>query len=244
MIAKDLIVWAIAALIITGFIYHESKDFTAAATILLALSTAYLAKDSNKNIALSKDNLAEQRLEKEMDRIIRPLFKIKDEFEKHEYMRYPSDSVSIEFWKMIEADKYLAPSDLRECIETYLEACETWNKKLENIKMYDALIEDGRAGVSDYTIERFPDGERDHLHFQIFYSLPQKHDKDQRLQDLQAFLDQKAPKPKLREAISKLMTLINEDTVLEKEREVLRKKVIQRYNDLTKRMDLIRESLE
>ena len=52
---RDLIMWATAITLVVGTLIVSPRDFTAAATIALALSTFVLASDSRNNIQLSEE---------------------------------------------------------------------------------------------------------------------------------------------------------------------------------------------
>ncbi|MFA6371917.1 MAG: hypothetical protein WCW68_04770 [Methanothrix sp.] len=78
---RDLIIWAIAIILVAATLIASPKDFTTAATIALAFSTIIMASDSRNNIRLSKNTVLEEHLIREMQGLIKLLYTRRDEYE-------------------------------------------------------------------------------------------------------------------------------------------------------------------
>ena len=98
MLVRFIEVIFFIGLLITAFVI---KDWTAAATFALALATFALVRDSSKNIEVSKNSLIKEDLTREMEQLIKPLYKNRDRFEDYE-SAYVFSSSTDNFWKEIE----------------------------------------------------------------------------------------------------------------------------------------------
>jgi hypothetical protein len=216
----------------------SSKDFTAAATIALAFATFGLAKDSSKNIEISKNNLAEERLRREMDKLIKPLYENRNEFEGLEYVHAYNDFDAINFWKRIEADKYLANKDLRELIEYYLKLNADWYK---NFKATRDKIKDAYWG--DQVNLSNPYARSSELMDRIRY-LPRNDLKEEQLNYINELLKKIDSEHEIIKYLNEYKSLIEKDTELEPIRLKLLNSVINRYQKLEEKIDEIHETLE
>jgi hypothetical protein len=132
--------------LVAGTLIVSPKDFTAAATIVLAFSTFVLANDSRNNIQLSKNTVLGGHLIQEMQNLIKLLYTRRDEYEYLERVHIPYFEAeedlrewqdrAEDFWRDIDANKYLAPNDLRHVIEEY----KRISKNLINGKVYILLV--------------------------------------------------------------------------------------------------------
>ena len=212
--------------------FMEIFDPVAIATILLAAATFALVKDSSKNIEISKNNLLEEHLVKEMEKLIKPLYKNRDELEYYELVHAFAYKEAQDFLSDIEANKYLAHKELRILIESYLKINREEYDKYTNIKgkVWQAYF-DGEAknGIEIYRdFERLPTGDK-YEHILYYEMIVEKFTK---------------PGSDLRKSIQEFIKLIKEDTNLKSERSNLQDKVIDRYNELEKKIEEIRDALE
>jgi hypothetical protein len=256
------IIWAIAIVLVVGTLIASHKDFTAAATIALAFATFVMARDSSNNIKISKNNLSGEHLIREMQDLIQPLYISKDEYEYRErvhipYFNYEEDFRELEneaedFWKDIDANKYLAPIDLRHLIEAYIEANSEWyDKYRENLnKLKESLKKEDRAAIRNLLQEAPRDERLDQASVIFdyrFMNLPQRNIKERRIKEIKELIGQLTqlnPESEFVKHIKDFLALIEEDTVLEAIRSDLRAKVIYRYEELETEIDKIRTSLE
>jgi hypothetical protein len=229
-------------------------DPVAIATILLAAATFALVRDSSKNIEISKNNLVEERLVKEMEDLIKPIYMERDVLEYREWVHVPyydeTRSYELwkeeakEFWNRLEADRYLAPADLRKLIQDYSQTNKDWLAKQERLAK---LIKD--ALTKENKIKLCKDAPRDHYdvwpgYFDYrFINLPGSKDKDKRKEEIKELTDGLDPASESIKYIEEFVRLIDEDTILEAKRSSFKEKVIERYGELEREMDKVRNSL-
>lgn len=229
----------------------EILDPVAIATIILALATFALAKDSSKNIKIFKNNLVEEHLVKEMEDLIKPIYMERDKFEYYEWVHVPyyDETRSFErweddahiFWDRLEADRYLAPKDLREMIKVYSETNKEWRNLQKGLadRIRDALTKEDKIGLCTgaprYHLDVVP------CYFDYrFINLPRSEDKAERKEKIKELTDQLDPGSESRNRIEEFVKLIDADTVLEAKRTEFKTKVINRYEMLEKEIDEIR----
>jgi len=226
---KDLLIWIIVIILFVG-VYIFAKDLTAAATIALAFATFTLARDSSKNIEISKNNLIKEHLTREMKQLIIPMYKNRDLFEYNE-SHHVGDLSRDTFWNDIDNNRYLAAEDLRESIELYLRTIEELYQKPQSIR------ENIRSAYQK---------EKDHIQVDLdtilnkIGSFPRKDERCEELKKISEKLDRES------EVLLYVKEYIDivENNNLEDRRSKLRNKVISRYEELEKKMDEIRKSLE
>lgn len=100
---------------------------------LAALATAFLTLNQQR---INLTVIREERYFKEMDLLVKKLFQNKDRYElfepHHVDPNNPEEKREAdEFWREIRENKYLAPKELRDIIERYLELI---NKHEQNIQ--------------------------------------------------------------------------------------------------------------
>jgi hypothetical protein len=245
---------ATESLEITAFL--EIFDPVAIATIILAAATFALAKDSGKNIEISKNNLLEEHLAREMEELIKPIYMKRDHLESLEYVHIPyyNETISFErwteesddFWKLLEADRYLAPKDLREIIRDYSQANKEWHKKRGELanKIRDALTKENKRELCEEAPTdrylRITPGYFDYR----FINLPPSDNKAERKEKIKVLTDRLEPNSDSSNIIKEFVKLIDEDTVLEEKRALFKEKVTVRYEELEKMIDQIRDTLE
>jgi hypothetical protein len=280
---RDLIIWAIAIILVAGTLIVSPKDFTAAATIVLAFSTFILASDSRNNIQLSKNTVLGGHLIQEMQDLIKLLYTRRDEYEYLERVHIPYFEAeedlrewqdrAEDFWRDIDANKYLAPNDLRHVIEEYIKANEEWYnnyKYVFNNIVLSLHMEDPEelkkilqlAPINKYHVEipvifddRFKNLTK-HTPSDVrlvgfpvifdyrFKNLPQKSIKEERIKEINELIGQLNPESDFAKHVKNFLTLIHEDTVLEAKRSELRAKVIDRYAELESEIDKIEAYLK
>jgi hypothetical protein len=167
-------------------------------TIYYAWQTRILAEDSSRNVEILKNNLTEQHLIKEMEKLIKPLYKNRNEFEDLEFVHSSYSYNAKKFWKNIEADMYLGPKDLRGLIEKYLKINYEWWNKYEKIKQdiecFDLIKEKDNIilpGVVGYT-QIFSDINEKTKH------LPQSRFRNEQLGELDKLINKLNPECKIR----------------------------------------------
>jgi len=280
---RDLIMWTIAIILVIGTLIVSPKDFTAAATIALAFSTFILASDSRNNIQLSKDTVLGEHLIQEMQGLIQLLYTRRDEYEYLERVHIPYFNVeedlrewqdrAEDFWKDIDANKYLAPNGLRHLIEDYIKINEEWYNKYKEVfnKLVISLHKEDPEELKnilhltpkDLHLVEFPvifDDRFKNLTkhtpsdvrlvgFPVifdyrFKNLPQKSIKEERIKEINELIGQLDPESDFTKHVKEFLALIHEDTVLEAKRSDLRAKVIDRYAELEVKIDKIEAYLE
>lgn len=281
--SRDLIIWTISIVLVVGTLIADPKDFTAAATIALAFATFVLASDSSNSIQLSKNSVLAEQLIREMQYLIQPLYTRKDEYEYLERVHIPYFNVEEEFrewqdraedfWKDIDANKYLAPNELRHLLEDYIKANEEWHNKYKDVfnKIVTSLEKEDLEELKDILqpvprdvhLVEFPaifddrfknlaqHATRDMrlVEFPVifdyrFTNLPQKGVREERITEINKLIGQLNPESDLTKHVNDFLTLIREDTVLEAKRSDLRTKVVDRYAELEMKIDKIGLSLE
>lgn len=222
--------------------YLTLATFTLAiATFLLVWENHRLSKDSSKNIEVSKNNLVEQHLVKEMEHIIKPLYERRDNFEdlEYRYLAHTSDVDNV--WKRVETDKYLASKDIRHNIESYLKAAVVENEKFKAVtqKIWHALQEE-----KNDIPERVGDKHRDSFCFDFGQHMQSCcltfRRNDEQADNLIGILKSES---KLRNYLIEYTDLIKSNN-LALMRAELRDKIINRYTELEEKIDAIQESLD
>jgi len=227
----------VLSLIVFAAIYAFSKDFTASGTILLAIATFILARDSSKNIEISKNNLSQQNLDREMEHLIKPLYRERERLEDLEYVHAFNNNDVRVFWGNIFTEKYLAPKSLRDLLDEYLKINKEWVDKISSTREKISFAHrEERKSIPQTT-------EFTYL-FDHFHRLPKKELRENELQNLYNLIDKLNPESKTRKCIEEFMGIIKEDTVLEAKRLELKNEVESRYKELEEMMDKIRDSLE
>lgn len=231
-------------------------DPVAVATVLLAAATYRLVIDSSKNIEISRNNLLEGHLIKEMEELIKPIYMEQNKFEYLEFVHIPYHDETKDFqrwteeahdfWDRLEADRYLTSKNLREMIQDYSQINKEWLKKQEEIasRINEALTREGKRELCE-------EAPRDR-HFDCwpgyfdyrFINLPPSNDKAERKQKIRKLTDRLDPKSDSYKLIEEFVKLIDEDTVLEDKRTIFKANVINRYEELEKKISEIREGLE
>jgi hypothetical protein len=171
-------------------------DPIAVATVLLAVATFLLAIDSNKNIKISKNNLLEEHLVKEMEELIKPIYMERGKFEYYEFVHVPYydetkdfqrwEEEAHDFWDRLEANRYLASKDLRDIIEDYSQTNKTWLSKTKGLttKIKDALTrENKRELCEEAPRDRYLDMRPGFFDYR-FINLPPSNGKAERKQKL------------------------------------------------------------
>jgi hypothetical protein len=248
-----------AIVLVVGTLIASPKDFTAAATIALAFATFVLARDSSNSIQLAKNSVLGEHLIQEMQGLIQLLYTRKDEYEYLERVHIPYFNVeedlrdwqdrAEDFWKDIDANKYLAPNGLRHLIEDYIKVNEEWYTKYKYFfnKMVISLEKEDHEELkdilhlapSDVSLVGFP------VIFDYrFKNLPQKSIREERITEINELISRLNPESDFTNHVKDFLTLIKEDTVLEAKRSDLRAKVIDRYAELEMKIDKIGASLE
>jgi hypothetical protein len=233
---NDLLI--VLSLILFAAIYAFSKDFTASGTILLAIATFILARDSSKNIEISKNNLAQQNLKREMEQFIKPLYQKRERLEDLEYVHSFNNNEARLFWENILADKYLAPRDLRDLIDEYLKINIEWVDKLSSMRGKISVAHKEEYKSIPQTTEFI------NMFSHHFHRLPQKDFRNRELQSLNDLIEKLNLESKTRKCIEEYINIIRDDIVLEDKRLEIREKIEARYNELEEKMDKIRDSLE
>ena len=233
------------------------------ATIALALMTYLLSKDSTKNIKLSKENLVEQHLLREMEQLIKPLYKERKNFEDLEVTHAYHRPKAILFWKKRETDKYLAPNDLRHLIEEYL----IFDNELYN--KYNAIFNKIWVIVDSDEIERIRDHEM-HAPDDLFQPyippsvkyeelkkflnvgligsshshLPLSDERISWLEKVDELITKLEPGSEILSCVNEIKVLVENDIILKAKREALIDKIEARYRELERKIDNIHESLD
>jgi hypothetical protein len=260
---NDFIIWITAIVLFIITFVLSKKDFTASATITLAFATFVMVKDSSKNIEVSKNNLRGEHMIREMEDLIKPIYMKRDQLESIEYVHIPyyDETRSFEtyrddandFWESIEANKYLAPKDLRNTIIEYLNTNKLWLEKLERLQ--DELREASMRIDEPRNRDILEVAPRDRFlqAYPVFFdwrfiNLPMSNLKDGRKQKINELVDRLDPMNKsekeFSQCIQKFGILIDEDVEIERIRSALREAVIERYETLAINIDKIRECLE
>lgn len=116
-------------------------DITSIVIALAALASALLAyRQQNINLTI----IREERYFKEMDLLVKKLFQNKDRYELFEPHHVDPNNQeenreANEFWREIRENKYLAPKELRDIIDRYLELI---NKHEQNIQKSRTTLSD------------------------------------------------------------------------------------------------------
>ena len=280
---RELFIWAMAIVLVVGTLIASPKDFTAAATIALAFATFVLARDSSNSIQLAKNSVLGEHLIQEMQGLIQLLYTRKDEYEYLERVHIPYFNVeedlrewqdrAEDFWKDIDANKYLATNGLRHLIEDYIKVNEEWYNKYKDIfnKMVISLEKEDHEELKnilhlapsdvclvespvifDDKFKNLPQHATRDAHpvgFSVifdyrFKNLPQKSIREERITEINELIGQLNPESDFTNHVKDFLTLIKEDTVLEAKRSDLRAKVIDRYAELEMKIDKIGASLE
>lgn len=231
----------------------------AIATIALAWENHRLSKDSSKNIKISKDNLVEQHLLKEMEQLIKPLYENRKNFENLEFIHAYTKSDVVSFWKKRESDKYLATKDLRQAIEAYLKINNDYNEKYTNIntnitKIFDKDYCDRMSNVKRISPLEMQIQPNKYAELKDFlypgvggrYSshLPHSSEKDPWLQKIDEFIKKVEPDSEIYRCIEKLRSLVENDKALKDKRENLVKIIEKRYGELEEKIDKLHDSLD
>ncbi len=234
----------------------EILDPVAIATILLAAATFALAKDSGKNIKISKDNILGEHLAREMEELVKPIYMKRNRLEylEHVHIPYYDETISFEdwteeateFWDLLEADRYLAPKNLRDIIADYSRANREWNKKRSELanQIRDALTREDKRDLceeapTDRSLRITP-GYFDYR----FINLPQSDGKSERIERIRELTNNIGSDSDSRHLIEEFITLIEQDTELEEIRKIFVEQVTARYQELENMIEKIRESLE
>lgn len=234
----------------------EILDPVAIATILLAAATFALAKDSGKNIKISKDNILGEHLEREMEELVKPIYMKRNRLEYLEHVHIPyydeTDSFedwteeATEFWDLLEADRYLAPKNLRDIIADYSRANREWNKRCSELaeQIREALTrEDKRDLCMEAPRDRYLRISPGYFDYR-FINLPPSDEKSERIEQIRELADNLESDSNSRHLIEKFITLIEQDTELKDIRELFVERVTARYEELENMIDIIRASLE
>ena len=236
--------------------FMEIFDPVAIATILLATATFALARDSGKNIEISKYSLLGDHLERDMEELIKPIYMERNRLESrelvhipyydetHDFMEFTDEAHG--FWDLLEANSYLAPKDLRDIIINYSICNEEWDKKrndLANEIHYALEIENRMDLCIEAPRDRYlPVGP---VYFDYrFINLPLYNEKSERKDKIQELTARLEPNSNSRHLIEKFQELIDADTQLKTIRELFKERIISRYKELEKMIDEIREALE
>lgn len=218
-----------------------------------------------------------------MQGLIQLLYTRKDEYEYLERVHIPYFNVeedlkewqdrAEDFWKDIDANKYLAPNELRHLIEDYIRVNGEWYIKYRDIfnKIVISLGKEDpeelknilHLAPSDVCLVGFPVVFDDRFKnlpqyatrdtrfvgFPVifdyrFKNLPQKSIREERIKEINDLIGQLNPESEFTKHVQDFLTLIKEDTVLEAKRSDLRAKVIDRYEELEMKIDKIGASLE
>ena len=219
-----------------------------------------------------------------MQYLIQPLYTRKDEYEYLERVHIPYFNIkedlrewqdrAEDFWKDIDANKYLAPNELRHLIEDYIKVNEEWynkykeifNKivislekedrdKLKNILQlapsdtclfveFPAIFDDKFKNLAQHAIRDVRLIGFPVIFDYRFKNLPQKSIREERIKEINKLIGQLNPESDFTKHVKDFLTLIREDTVLEAKRSDLRTKVIDRYAELELKIDKIGASLE
>lgn len=210
----------------------------AIATIALAWENHRLSRDSRKNIEISKNNLMEQHLIKEMENIIKPLYEKRDNFSDLE-SRYPFINDPYNLWKKIETNKYLANKDVRRDIELYL---RTIDEMREKFRLVTDNISEAFRKEKDEIPEYIGDMHRDTIYsgyLQNINSSPTLREKDEQAIKI---IDSLKHNSELRKYFIEYIELIKSNN-LALMRNDLRNKIINRYMELEEEIDRIEEFL-
>jgi len=233
--------------------FMEVLDPVAVATIILATATFALVKDSSKNIEISKNNLLEDHLVREMNELIKPIYLKRDKFEYLEFVHNPYyyetryfqewKDEACDFWDRLETSEYLASKDLRDLIKDYSQTNKEWHHK------HDELANRIKEGLTrESKIDLCEEAPKDRLSLGFFdyrfMNLPTSNDRAERKQKIKDLTDQLDADSYSFSLIGEFVNLIDEDTVLEAKRTIFKAKVIDRYEKLEKMIDEIRDTLE
>ena len=234
----------------------EILDPVAIATILLAAATFALAKDSGKNIKISKDNILGEHLEREMEELVKPIYMKRNRLEylEHVHIPYYDETISFEnwteeateFWDLLEADRYLAPKNLRDIIGSYSRANREWNKRQSELadKIRDALTrEEKRDLCEEAPTDRYLRITPGYFDYR-FINLPPSDKKSERIERIRQLTNNLESDSDSRHLIEEFITLIEQDTELKDIRELFVERVTARYEELENMIDIIRASLE
>jgi hypothetical protein len=213
----------------------------AIATIVLAFMTYLLAKDSSKNIKLSKENLIGQHLLREMDQLIKPLYENRNNFEELESCHEVTPNKE-SFWKKRESDKYLAPKDLRHLIEEYLGIDKEMYKRMVDINndIWEILDHSPHADkYRDLKSSIYSEG-TSRYNFHLVGSA----ERGFWLEHVNELIANLEPDSKIFEYVTQLKDLVESDKDLTEKRKKLIEMVEARYKELEYMIDNIRASLE
>lgn len=102
-----------------------------------AIITAFLAMRSQN---INRDLIREDRFYKEMDSLIKILYSNKDNYKDFEpqHVDYNNDEEvkkAEEFWKQIKENRYLAPKELGNKLDDYLERVEYHEQRIKNSRI-------------------------------------------------------------------------------------------------------------
>jgi hypothetical protein len=233
--------------------FMEILDPVAIATIILATATFALVKDSSKNIEISKNNLLEDHLVREMNELIRPIYLKRDKIEYLEFVHNPYcyetkyfqewKDEARDFWDRLENSEYLASKDLRDMIKDYSQTNKEWLNKHDGLadRIREALTIENKI---DLCVEAPRD--RPVLGFfdYRFMNLPTSNDRAERKLKIKELTDQLDADSYSFSLIGEFVKLIDEDTVLEAKRTRFKAKVIDRYEKLERMIDESRAPLE
>ena len=116
-------------------------DIASFVIALAALATAYLAYRQQK---INLTVIREERYFKEMDLLVKKLYQNRDRYELFEPHHIDPNNLEEKreadgFWREIRENKYLAPKELRDKIERYLELI---NKHEQNIQKNRTTLSD------------------------------------------------------------------------------------------------------
>jgi hypothetical protein len=235
------------------------------ATIALALMNYLSIKDSNKNIKISKENLIEQHLLREMEQLIKPLYENRKEFEYLEQIHAYSRSEAIDYWKKREADKYLAAKDLRLSMEEYLAIDNELYKKYKYIvdKIWAIFDKDQnertriveqemRASGNLFRPPNSPSDKYEELKNFLFsgiggrysHNLPRSSERSSWLEKVDELITKLEPDSEILLCVKEIKDLVEDDINLKAKREGFIKKVETRYSELEEKIDNIHESLD
>lgn len=223
------------------FLNQNSGAITAIFTVILTIVTykyvrltSKLARDSSKNIEVSKNSLIKEDLKSEMEQLIKPLYDKRDQFGYYE-VAYAFNSPKDNFWKEMENNKYLATKDLRESIENYLKESKELRQTLSAIQSkIRAKYQKERKQLPDNFLMKISEYANLSSSYCFINVVPP---------ELNKLLEELNEESEIRSDIEKYIFIV-ENNDLAITRSNLRNKVIERYEKLEKKIDEIRESLE
>jgi hypothetical protein len=149
-------------------------DWTAAQTIsniilvtILIIVTIYYAIQTAKQVKIMRENLRYERLIKEMDALVGPLYSILDDntapyltLVYHSQETAPRFHDIHPFWRDIKKNIYLSPRDLRESLKNYLDVRQDYRRtrvdrttpgeeQTAAKALFDQAIEDLKPKIKD-----------------------------------------------------------------------------------------------